>query len=166
MPIFEKRSHPIRPVEGFKLCLIFNVMSALWKKKIIKAKFETFHRTYRMRFSLENWHTVRYIFCKECPKLWKRLAYPAAPRPLTNLKSLFKKQELVWLQFCSRVFVMTHSIFSGCLCGGCFLISLSFAHGGGNYIFTLFDNFSGNIPLLLIALFECIGVCYFYGIRT
>lgn len=57
-------------------------------------------------------------------------------------------------------------ITTGILCGFCLVVSLCFAHGGGNYIFTLFDNFSGNIPLLLIAFFECIGVCYFYGIRT
>jgi solute carrier family 6 amino acid/orphan transporter-like 15/16/17/18/20 len=57
-------------------------------------------------------------------------------------------------------------IMTGVLCGICFLISLCFSHGGGNYIFTLFDNFSGSIPLLIIALFEVIGVSYFYGIRT
>ena len=33
-------------------------------------------------------------------------------------------------------------------------------------VFTIFDDFSGNIPLLLIALFEVIGVVYFYGLRT
>ncbi len=54
----------------------------------------------------------------------------------------------------------------GVLCGFCFVVSLCFSHGGGNYIFTLFDNFAGNIPLLVIALFEVIGVVYFYGIQT
>lgn len=40
-----------------------------------------------------------------------------------------------------------------------------FAHGAGNYIFVLFDSFSGNIPLLIIALCEVIGVAYIYGIK-
>ena len=31
MPIFEKKSHPIRPVEGLKLCHDFYVMQALNK---------------------------------------------------------------------------------------------------------------------------------------
>ena len=39
--IFEKKSHPIRPVEGLKLCLDF----------------------------FENWHKVRYIFFKKGPHL-------------------------------------------------------------------------------------------------
>ena len=40
-----------------------------------------------------------------------------------------------------------------------------FAHNAGNYIFTIYDNFCGSIPLLVIALFECIGVAYFYGLQ-
>ena len=42
---------------------------------------------------------------------------------------------------------------------------MMFANGAGNYIFTVFDNFSANIPLLVIALFECVGVAYFYGLQ-
>ena len=55
---------------------------------------------------------------------------------------------------------------TGTLCAFCFLVSLCFAQNVGAYVFTLFDDYSGNIPLLLIALFECIGVVYFYGLRT
>lgn len=47
----------------------------------------------------------------------------------------------------------------------CCSISMAFAHGAGSYIFVLFDNFSGNFPLLIIAFFECIGVSYVYGIK-
>ena len=39
-----------------------------------------------------------------------------------------------------------------------------FANGAGNYIFLLFDTFCGNMPLLIIAFFECIGVAYVYGL--
>lgn len=42
---------------------------------------------------------------------------------------------------------------------------MAFAHGAGSYIFVLFDNFSGNFPLLIIAFFECIGVSYVYGLK-
>ena len=51
------------------------------------------------------------------------------------------------------------------MCGVCLVLSLAFSHGAGNYIFTLFDNFAGSVPLLVIALFECIAVAYFYGLK-
>ena len=51
------------------------------------------------------------------------------------------------------------------LCGLCCMLSMIFTHGAGNYIFTLFDDFSGNVPLLIIAFFECIAVSYFYGLN-
>ena len=44
-------------------------------------------------------------------------------------------------------------------------MSLMFCHNAGNYTFTIYDNFCGSIPLLVIALFECIGVAYFYGLQ-
>lgn len=54
---------------------------------------------------------------------------------------------------------------TGALCLSCCLISMAFAHGAGSYVFVLFDNFSGNFPLLIIALCECIAVSYFYGLK-
>ncbi len=42
---------------------------------------------------------------------------------------------------------------------------MSFAHGAGSYVFTLFDDFSGNFPLLIIAFFECVAISYIYGIK-
>jgi solute carrier family 6 amino acid/orphan transporter-like 15/16/17/18/20 len=53
---------------------------------------------------------------------------------------------------------------AGILCGSCLAFSMMFAHGAGNYIFVLFDQFSGNVPLLIIAFFEVIGVAYVYGL--
>ena len=61
---------------------------------------------------------------------------------------------------------MKKEVMTGTLCGFCFVVSLCFAQSVGGYVFTIFDDFSGNIPLLLIALFEVIGVVYFYGLRT
>lgn len=55
-------------------------------------------------------------------------------------------------------------LFEGILCGSCLGLSMMFAHGAGNYIFILFDSFSGNVPLLIIAFFEVIGVAYIYGL--
>lgn len=45
------------------------------------------------------------------------------------------------------------TVLLGLLCILCFMISLVFSHGAGNYIFTLFDNFSGTIPLLVKYFF-------------
>ncbi|KAK3910702.1 Sodium-dependent neutral amino acid transporter B(0)AT2 [Frankliniella fusca] len=56
-------------------------------------------------------------------------------------------------------------VLTGVLCLICCVISMSFAHGAGSYVFVLFDNFSGNFPLLIIAFFECIAVAYVYGLK-
>nr|CAH7755518.1 unnamed protein product [Callosobruchus chinensis] len=56
-------------------------------------------------------------------------------------------------------------ILTGGICLACCLISLGFAHGAGSYVFVLFDNFSGNFPLLIIAFFECVAVSYVYGLK-
>ena len=56
-------------------------------------------------------------------------------------------------------------IFLGIVCVVCFILSLAFSHGAGNYIFTLFDNFAGSVPLLVIALAECLAVAYVYGLK-
>lgn len=51
------------------------------------------------------------------------------------------------------------------LCVSCFVISITFAHGAGSYIFQLMDSFAGSYSLLIIAFFECIAVSYVYGIK-
>lgn len=65
----------------------------------------------------------------------------------------------------SEVMITLSSILAGLICGSCLLLSMSFSHGAGNYVFTMFDNFSGSVPLLVIALFECIAVSYIYGLK-
>lgn len=62
--------------------------------------------------------------------------------------------------YCCLPFLLT-----GITCLVCFFLSLIFAQGGGNYVFTLFDNYSGNFPLLIVALFECIAISYVYGLK-
>ncbi|KAK6632553.1 hypothetical protein RUM43_013321 [Polyplax serrata] len=56
-------------------------------------------------------------------------------------------------------------ILTGGICLTCCLLSMMFAHGAGSYIFVLFDMFSGNFPLLIIAFCECVGVSYIYGLK-
>ncbi|XP_050695568.1 sodium-dependent neutral amino acid transporter B(0)AT3-like isoform X2 [Eriocheir sinensis] len=56
-------------------------------------------------------------------------------------------------------------ILTALVCGICCLISMAFAHGAGNYVFILFDDFSGNFPLLIVAFFECVSVSFVYGLR-
>lgn len=51
------------------------------------------------------------------------------------------------------------------ICLACCFLSMAFAHGAGSYIFVLFDNFSGNFPLLIIGLCECAAVSYVYGLN-
>lgn len=53
----------------------------------------------------------------------------------------------------------------GLICFVCLVLSFCYAHGAGNYIFTLFDNFAGSVPLLVIALFECLAISYGYGLK-
>ncbi|XP_071529935.1 sodium-dependent neutral amino acid transporter B(0)AT3-like isoform X2 [Panulirus ornatus] len=56
-------------------------------------------------------------------------------------------------------------ILTAIICSFCCAISMVFAHGAGNYVFILFDDFSGNIPLLIVAFFECVSVSYVYGLK-
>ncbi|XP_067040112.1 sodium- and chloride-dependent GABA transporter 1-like [Acropora muricata] len=44
-----------------------------------------------------------------------------------------------------------------------FLFGLSMVSGPGFYVFQMFDDYSVVIPLLVIALFQCIGVAWVYG---
>ena len=56
-------------------------------------------------------------------------------------------------------------LLSGSICLLLCVMSLMFCHNAGNYTFTIYDNFCGSIPLLVIALFECLGVAYCYGLQ-
>ena len=84
-----------------------------------------------------------------------------------NFLNFFAIQGVVQCMIDLKLFKnMKKEVMTGTLCGFCFVVSLCFAQSVGGYVFTIFDDFSGNIPLLLIALFEVIGVVYFYGLRT
>ncbi|KAM6903982.1 sodium-dependent neutral amino acid transporter B(0)AT1-like [Lycodopsis pacificus] len=53
---------------------------------------------------------------------------------------------------------------TGVTCAVAFIICVLFAQHSGMYWVTLFDNFSGSVPLLTTGLFETIAVVYIYGI--
>ncbi|KAM6974334.1 inactive sodium-dependent neutral amino acid transporter B(0)AT3 [Tautogolabrus adspersus] len=47
-----------------------------------------------------------------------------------------------------------------------FLTALIFTLGSGNYWVEVFNNYVGSVPLLIIALFEFIGVIYIHGMKN
>ena len=57
------------------------------------------------------------------------------------------------------------TFFSGLLCITGLCIGLPMVTYSGEYVLQMFDSFAGNLPLLLIAICECVGVCYYYGIK-
>ncbi|XP_050396391.1 sodium-dependent neutral amino acid transporter B(0)AT1 [Patella vulgata] len=56
-------------------------------------------------------------------------------------------------------------IVCGVVCLASCIISLCFATNTGPYVFSLFDSFSANIPLLVIAFMECVSISYVYGLE-
>ena len=46
-----------------------------------------------------------------------------------------------------------------------FLVSIPYILGNGVYLFQLFDQFSGTIPLLLVGLFEAIAIGWVFGVK-
>ena len=58
---------------------------------------------------------------------------------------------------------LNKSIGTGIVAAVLFLIALSMVAGNGFYIFQIFDDYSANIPLLMIGLMQCIAVAWVYG---
>ncbi|XP_077361646.1 sodium-dependent proline transporter [Festucalex cinctus] len=57
------------------------------------------------------------------------------------------------------------SLFLGVLCFGLYLMGLLLVTDGGIYWFTLIDSFSTSFGLIIITLFMCIGISFFYGVN-
>ena len=93
--------------------LIWNVLWNVWNfgyyiKNNFLCNTQSFrHSTGRFRwdFFFENWHNVRDIFCKKLPQLWKRLTHSCLVQTSDYRGSLLSKQELVWLHYCSRLYI-------------------------------------------------------------
>lgn len=60
---------------------------------------------------------------------------------------------------------LPRELLSGLLCIIGLGIGLPMVTYSGEYVLQLFDSFAANLPLLLIAICECVGVCYCYGIQ-
>ncbi|XP_028405479.1 sodium-dependent neutral amino acid transporter B(0)AT1-like isoform X3 [Dendronephthya gigantea] len=54
-------------------------------------------------------------------------------------------------------------MFTGIVAIALMLCALPFLTGKGYYIFQTFDDWSGSLPLVVIALFQCIAVAWVYG---
>uniref|UniRef100_A0A3Q3X9S5 Transporter n=1 Tax=Mola mola TaxID=94237 RepID=A0A3Q3X9S5_MOLML len=52
------------------------------------------------------------------------------------------------------------------ICAISFLVGLIFTMGSGNYWVEVFNGYVGSVPLLIVALFEIIGVIYIRGMKT
>nr|XP_019941040.1 PREDICTED: sodium-dependent proline transporter-like [Paralichthys olivaceus] len=57
------------------------------------------------------------------------------------------------------------SLFLGALCFCFYLLGLLLVTNGGIYWFTLIDSFSTSFGLIIITLFMCIGISFFYGVN-
>ncbi|XP_026011808.1 inactive sodium-dependent neutral amino acid transporter B(0)AT3 isoform X1 [Astatotilapia calliptera] len=61
---------------------------------------------------------------------------------------------------------MPKELISAVICLISFLVALLFTLSSGNYWVEVFNGYVGSVPLLIIALFEIIGVIYFRGMKT
>nr|XP_046274009.1 sodium-dependent neutral amino acid transporter B(0)AT3-like [Scatophagus argus] len=59
-----------------------------------------------------------------------------------------------------------HEALTAIICLISFLTSLIFVLGSGNYWVEVFNGYVGSVPLLIIALFEIIGVIYIRGMKN
>uniref|UniRef100_A0A8C5E6D6 Transporter n=1 Tax=Gouania willdenowi TaxID=441366 RepID=A0A8C5E6D6_GOUWI len=57
------------------------------------------------------------------------------------------------------------SLFLGVLCFCFYLMGLLLVTNGGIYWFTLIDSFSTSFGLIIITLFMCLGISFFYGVN-
>ncbi|XP_031572400.1 sodium-dependent neutral amino acid transporter B(0)AT3-like [Actinia tenebrosa] len=55
-------------------------------------------------------------------------------------------------------------LLAGLLCIFSMCMGFSMVTTIGEYVLQMFDSFCANLPLLFIAIMECVGVCYIYGI--
>ncbi|KAJ0004395.1 hypothetical protein NQD34_010609 [Periophthalmus magnuspinnatus] len=56
-------------------------------------------------------------------------------------------------------------LFLGALCFAFYLMGLLLVTDGGIYWFTLIDSFSTSFGLIIITLFMCLGISFFYGVN-
>ncbi|KAJ4929816.1 hypothetical protein JOQ06_018837 [Pogonophryne albipinna] len=64
-----------------------------------------------------------------------------------------------------RTNTLHKSLFLGTLCFCFYLMGLLLVTDGGIYWFTLIDSFSTSFGLIIITLFMCMGISFFYGVN-
>uniref|UniRef100_A0AAY5KIM0 Transporter n=1 Tax=Esox lucius TaxID=8010 RepID=A0AAY5KIM0_ESOLU len=64
-----------------------------------------------------------------------------------------------------RASMKQKSLFLGLLCFGFYLMGLLLITDGGIYWFTLIDSFATSFGLIIITLFMCLGISFFYGVN-
>ncbi|XP_041093454.1 sodium-dependent neutral amino acid transporter B(0)AT2-like [Polyodon spathula] len=55
------------------------------------------------------------------------------------------------------------SLFTVCSCVLGFLLGMTFVLRSGSYFVSMFDDYSATLPLVIVVLFETVGVCWVYG---
>ncbi|KAM9383833.1 inactive sodium-dependent neutral amino acid transporter B(0)AT3 [Pholidichthys leucotaenia] len=61
---------------------------------------------------------------------------------------------------------MPQQVFTAIICIISFSVALIFTMGSGNYWVEVFNSYVGSVPLLIVALFEILGVIYVHGMKT
>ena len=69
-----------------------------------------------------------------------------------------------WSVFRASLNLDLSSLPPAIVCVAMFVLSIPFMIGNGVYLFELFDQFAGTIPLLFIGFFEFIAVGWVYGV--
>ncbi|KAI1288376.1 Sodium- and chloride-dependent glycine transporter 2 [Halotydeus destructor] len=98
-----------------------------------------------------------------CPQLWSILFFLMLF--ILGLDSEFALLENVITSIADEVeYVRRHKMkFTVAMGVVFFLIGLPCVTRGGQYVFEIMDYYGGSIPLLFIAVFECIGLMWVYG---
>lgn len=98
-----------------------------------------------------------------CPQLWSVLFFLMLF--ILGLDSEFALLENVLTSLADEiVFVRRHKLkFTIGMGVTCFFIGLPCVTRGGQYIFEIMDYYGGSIPLLFIAVAECVGLMWVYG---
>ena len=73
---------------------------------------------------------------------------------------------VVFCPICKILIKMfTFFSFTGIMCIMFFLCSFPFVLGNGIYLFQLFDQFAGTLPLLFIGFCEVATIAYVFGVK-
>ena len=155
-------------------CLVVPLSSFIFIFELldITKKVMVFNATFN-NISVISWRSV--LLVEETRNHWpiashsqtlSRNIVSSTPRHKSNCHTITTttSPKLI-LKYLSAVIICRWFYFTGIVCGTMFVISLCFATSTGSYVFSIFDSFSANIPLLIIAFIECVAMSYIYGLK-